>query len=202
MTTISPELALVDPELAASARAALYEPGQFFPASGTQISLAKSLRPPIATAAPIETATSASQERRPSPRLEPNRRRPRRVLAVGACAALAVPFLLAAGWHRSAPPRIASAPVRQLVDHARAIQDAHQAGTYTWPAVPGARAYQVVISRGRIPVYETTTSKATVTLPTALRFEPGRYAWSASPILRGENAPARPVVESSFTVAG
>jgi hypothetical protein len=202
MTTISPELALVDPELAATARAALYEPGQFVPAYGTQIRLAQSLRPPITTAAPIEIATSAARARRPSPNPKPIRRRQRRVLAIGVSAALAVPFLLAAGWHRSARPKIASAPVRQAVDHARAIQDAHKAGTYTWPAVPRARAYQVVISRGQIPVYETTTGKATVTLPTSLRFEPGRYTWSASPILQGEKTPARPVVESSFTVSG
>ena len=192
MNAISPELALVDPELAAVARAALYEPGQFLPASAAQAQ-------PPARAKPASAARVVAPHP-PAGNARPSRRR--RLLVAGT-ASIAALLLLGFRWHQP-EATTANVDVPQAVQHARALQDARNARKYAWPAVPGARAYTVLIRRGQSPIYTATTSSSTYTLPTAFHFAPGRYTWSATPIRGGhtDGLPTRPVVEVTFTVSG
>ena len=192
MSAISPELVLVDPELAAVARAGLHDPGRFRPGSEPRA------HPATATRAP-ETA----------PQLRPTAARAGRglrgavVLGVGAAMAAAVALGLTAGmWDRGATRTPASDAAPQSLLRARAARQTGAARTYTWPAVPGAEVYEITIMRGATAVYEATTRAPTLRLPEELALSPGRYTLSATPQSDSSSPDpaARPVVEETFQV--
>jgi hypothetical protein len=192
MTTISPELALIDPQLAAAARALLPDPGQFRPASGLRAYAGMRLPLPRK---PLETPPTTGPTHRA-----------RHVAAVCVLAAAAIAAgalgLMASTWdHAAAQPSARNAAPRSLLQ-ARAARQAHIARTYTWPAVPGAEAYQIKIMRGQRQVYEATTRKPALQLPAELHLQPGRYTWTATPLLNKSslNPTARPVIEETFQV--
>jgi len=189
MTTISPELALVDPELAALGRAALHEPGCFVPASRPFQD-----RPPAALVPEAQRCA------------EPVSRRRSRGFVLAGSGALGVGLALAVlGLRLVAPASRASVTpaVARAEAHAGALRDARAAGIYAWSAVPGARAYRVVIRRDTRTVFATTTPTPTVVIPASLRLAPGRYTWTATPSRPdGHIVPeAQPVVEATFVVA-
>ena len=189
MSVISPELALVDPQLAAIGRAALHEPGCFVPASRPLV------RPP-AEVALLEIDSVATSR--------PGRRARRLALAgVGSATAISALLVLVA-------PRLAETPANAVIavpalraeEHAAAMRDAGGARKYVWPAVPEAQAYHVEILRDGDAVFAAATTKPSIVLPTSLRLGPGRYTWSATPSRpSGElAASAQPVVEATFVV--
>jgi hypothetical protein len=172
--TISPELALVDPDLRAVAlaqlTAAVWEAPRKAPAD-------------VAPLEPPPTARSAPFEAKVVPRRAA--RRPRRFLpaAVGtvaaACLMLAVleaPSLV----HRHAGnTRAAVVPGRLL----------------TWAPSPRARGYRVLVVAGERVVVDTATSRPSLRLDLLA----GSYRWWVWPVMAG-NARAPAVVQASLEV--
>jgi hypothetical protein len=208
MTTITPELALIDPELAAAARALLPEPGRFRPASCALPAPAESLRAPLPplTAVPLPPLSA-----QPAARAQPGSAhvpRSRRVAYAASFACIATIAVGALGFTQlSGPgPAPATASTQAMVTEralrARAAQDVQAASTYTWPAVPGAEAYEVTLLRGGQPIYQATTRELALELPNDLRLHPGQYAWSVKPRLNGplQTSDARPVIEGVFRI--
>lgn len=198
---ISPELALVDPELAAAARALLPGPGEFRPAFRTQPA---ALRRPAALTPPPPSAEPAVRDR--PARFHP--RRVRRVALVAACT-LATVAAVGGAFEATQAGRPEAAAIQAPQQASRTLgaaavaRELNEARTYSWPAVPGARAYEITLLRGRKPVWTATTTAATAVLPARLRLAPGRYTWSATPTFGKplRDAAARPVVEMTFQVA-
>lgn len=192
MSGITPELALVDPELAAAARASLPGPGRFRPAWKPEpVLVPETFQPDVVPPLSVPPI--------PAP---PRSRRRVRVAACVAAANLsaAAAFVVAVGGQGQAPsPSVAASPAIRTA--AAATLQPETAHPYAWPSVPGAHSYRVTIALGNRVMFRATTSKPTLELPAGLRFRPGRYTWSATPELSGPSAaPARPVVEGTFVV--
>ena len=187
MTAISPELALVDPDLAAAAGALLHAPGEFRPAWRTGQSV-----PAVGhvTVGPAEELD----------RIGFSRRLRQGAVLVGCSGALALGIVTGLRQIPLDRARDPSATMSAL--QTRALQQVRAAQTYEWPSVPGAQTYQVVLSRAGRIVYSGVTSEPTTALPPDLRLTPGRYMWTATPRFgrRGDTSPSRPVVEESFVV--
>jgi len=191
MTTVSPELALVDAELAELAQASLYEPGGFRPAWPAEPERTLGRVPE-----PIEIA---------EPRRSQRRRSTRMVVAAGAAAALTTIALVtvsAVAGRRQDRVR-PDAAAQRTEAQASARRDAADSHRYEWPAVPGVTAYRLVIARDGSAVYAVTTRKPSLVLPAQLKLGPGRYTWSATPAsLDGKPVPgAEPVAEVTFLVS-
>ena len=86
--------------------------------------------------------------------------------------------------------------------HDRATRQAEVARTYTWPAVPGARAYRIELARDGRLIYTATTDSPSLELPATIHLAPGRYTWTATPELKQQRpgSAARPIVEETFQV--
>jgi hypothetical protein len=200
MSVISPELALIDPELAAAASATLHEPGQFRPAS--------SARPTPAQVEPALRAPASGEQKRPEPvvvRPRARRRSRRVVLAGGASVVLATVALVVVSGvlgEQPSPPVVDEAAIRAQTQ-ASARRDAAESRLYAWPAVPGASAYQLIVRRSGTTVFATVTSKPSLVVPTSLHLAPGRYTWSATPASANgiPLAGAEPVAEVTFLVS-
>jgi hypothetical protein len=187
---LSPELALVDPELAAVARALLPPPGAF--------------RPRFATLGAHDVpvpAGDAGAEPTP-PAAAGRRRRPGRVAVALAAASSAVAAGALVAWTPRATEQPDGVPSATAALHRAAARDVRAARTYAWPSVPQATAYQVVLSRDGRAVYEALSDDADLDLPVGIRLEPGRYSWSATPVFadRPAGSSAKPVVEATFVV--
>jgi hypothetical protein len=192
---LSPELALVDPELAAVARMLLPDP--------VVPERTRPTSPALRTAPPRPLALT-EQEPAPVTRTPARRIRLAAVAATGlaAFAAGAFGFALAAD-HSAADETRASADASRAALQTQAARQARAARTYTWPAVPRAEAYEFEILRGKTVVFETTTQEVAVELPPRVRLSPGRYTWSVTPTLGNRGAAAsgrRPVVEGTFEI--
>jgi hypothetical protein len=184
LAPISPELALVDRDLAARARALLPEPGCFVPASRA-----------VGAAPAPAFAPHPAPSRRSRRRLPPLRTG---AWALAGSAAVATGALGIVRLHEGAPvPQIGRGPDAAVL-HARAARQARAAHTYVWPTVPGAVRYHVVLRRGALPVYEASTASPRIELPRGLRLTPGRYTWVVA--LSGGSPAARPLVEETFRV--
>jgi hypothetical protein len=191
MSAITPELALIDPELAAAARALLPEPGAFRPAW--------SVRSEGGTAPGLELLLPVT----PEPVHRSSRRSSRRAVFALVGVLPVVATALALTMTQWAPE--VTGPDATAEGAAPSPMAALQTGagrTYAWPDVPGARTYHVAVLRDRQPFFETTTTKPTLELPTALELPPGRYTLSATPQSESSSSEpaARPVIEETFVV--
>jgi hypothetical protein len=169
---ISPELVLVDPELAAEARAQLPEAASIVqPARDERLSL---VEPP---------------SRR-------TRRRSIRIVAV--VGALVVAAAVAAAVVRDEPQptvRSAQAAAAQEPEEspkagvlgARKLAppptDAHR--VYVWAPTDGALYYRVEFLRNGKPFHAAETADPSLRLPATLRLPPGTYRWSVRPATVG-----------------
>ena len=202
MNQISPELALVDPELAAEARAALPEPAPI-------------KRPPsVEQPAPVE---APAQVERPARR---SRRRPRRVVAVVGALVLAAAVAAVALMRdepqpaaRSAQPAAApaqepekSAPVaRPLTPPTpKPLPPTGAHRVYTWAPTEGAFYYRVEILRNGELFHAAETADPSLRLPATLRLPPGTYRWSVRPATVGPAGVAlqRAILTRTFEVGG
>lgn len=201
MTVISPELALIDPDLAALARASLHEPGQFVPGLSAERVVLPGVfdRPQPATPAPSLAAVPSSR-RRPAPTV----RRVGAAAGLAVVAASALLVLLGARVDTDAAQRASDRVVVTARQRIAAAEDVSRASNYVWPAVPGAVAYRVEIDRNGTEVFAATTEKPSIVLPATLRLAPGRYTWSATEALASGEIPpdAQPVAEATFLVSG
>lgn len=209
---ISPELALVDPELASRARAQLPDPRPFttpaveFEPSSNRIVLAD--LPPPAEPEPV-------LER------EPRSRKRRAAWAVLGLLALvaAVAAIVYAGlvYERSgnessapapqnpAPPNVPAsepAPVPSVQPPAPAASPR----SFVWAPVHGARWYLVQFYRGSTEVFRARPTEARVVVPShwsykghRLSLKPGSYRWSVRPRLGGKRY-GKPIVLSRLVI--
>ena len=177
MNEISPELALVDPELAAEARSSLPEPNEAPPRRSRRLRkalgacmLALGL---AAASAAFLLMRGVSDDTRPR--------------ASGAPTTAAV---LGA--------RKAAAPLPTLVRPGRAAR------LYTWEAKGGAVFYQVAFVRNGKPFHTAETPNAWLRVPETLRFPPGTYRWSVRPAIADESGivVGDAVVVRTFRVTG
>jgi hypothetical protein len=182
---VSPELVLVDPALAATARALLADP--------VPLGIPKERRART-TAAPRASA------RTPAPR---SRLSAIAATGVAAIAAGALGLVPAAGY-RAADATLAGTRTQTRPSELRsqAVRQARSARTYRWSRVPGAEAYQFEILHGADLIFEATTRELAVELPARLHLSPGRYTWTVTPTFENQSVfLRRPIVEATFEVS-
>jgi hypothetical protein len=200
---ISPELALVDPELRRRALACLPDP------------------PWMAFALPAATKRDAVPA--PAPQPKPRRRAGR--LAIAAILiAVVVAALLAVELTRPAPAveevpageAAADAPVRSAAASRGSHLLRHVAGhgplrEFAWAPVRGAAAYRFALARGTAEILSARTPEARIAIPHSWRYDgrayrltPGTYRWVVRPAFRSHGGIryGSPVVSSRLTVNG
>jgi hypothetical protein len=169
---VSPGLALVDPELAAAARALLPEPGEFRP----------NWQESAIPAGPLR------QRRRPVTAI---------VVAIAIIASIVGGGL---GHVLTDPQPVGGArAIAAATQHAEAARVATAARTYRWPSIPGARSYDLRLRKGAKEVYRVTTTSSTANFPANLYLAAGRYTWSVTPNFGdAPTATTAPIVEGTF----
>lgn len=210
---ISPELALVDAELAARARAQLPDPGRWRPAWR---------EPPAAPERrrlERELLRQLLEERRRRPEVrapagEPRRRRVSVDVLVPAAAAAVVLVIMSAllafdgGLVDSSRPVLLDAPQPAAAQTPPARFRPPSSGRlFAWAPVAAASAYELrLLRRGRL-IYRMTTPNTRVIIPTSwvfrgrrYRLVAGRYGWQVRPLLHG-NRLGRPLVRATVAVA-
>jgi hypothetical protein len=219
---VSPELVLVDPELASEARARLSDrPWEdFLPAP-----------PPPEPAVVLVEEPGAEAEPAAAP--APYRRRSVTVTirvpivatlwAVGLLAVLTtLAFGLVPGGGQgpslasttqAAGPPASTAPTSTLrtpptsvhpVSPPSAAPSFRPARTFAWSSDPDATYYSVVFTRNGKRFFTATPERPRVVLPAKLKFGPGSYAWIVRPGFGARSAKrlGKPLVQSRFTVSG
>jgi hypothetical protein len=211
---VSPELVLVDPELAAWARERLEERRvQPIPADPAPA-------PPVATRRPAAPEVGADGDvpavaTKPS---RPIRRRGR--LLIAAVVGLAVTVATVLAVDRDAPgvrvpPLVDAAgptglPPTSSVEPAPARTKAAAIPTpprrFAWAPRPGASGYHLELFKGRALVFRATTSKPEIVIPRrwrlngrTRRLEPGLYRWYVWPRIAGRRG-ATATVQAKFVV--
>ena len=204
---ISPELALVDPELADRARALLPDPRPF--------------APPLTIEAAPAVVEEAPPHVEPVPEPEPSRARPARkrrrvayalVLVLLAAAAAAVGYLVLGGYFSddvSSPNAVnapaANPPPQPEPPTAKPPAPVAAARAFVWAPVRGATWYLVQFYRGRTEIFRARPKQARVVVPAhwsykgnRLTLQPGRYRWSVRPRLGKRYG--KPIVLSELVV--
>ncbi len=173
---ISPELVLVDPDLAAGARAAL--PDHPWPAPARIQSPTPTLQRRIPVAAILSFLSFAALVGILGVSLLPSRDQP----------------TFAAEGQRIQP---AASP-----SGARKLPRFKPARTFAWVSQARAAYYQVAFFRNGRRFYQRRTRSARVTLPRRVRFTPGDYRWTVRPAFRARNGMrlADPIVDSTFRI--
>jgi hypothetical protein len=188
---VSPELALVDPELARRARALLPDIDEL------------SLERPAATRPP-EPVPAPSRERAP-------RRRRWVLLAGGATVAVIAAAVLIVknrdGTSHVAPQRSAKAPATAVAKTAPARPSVQ---TFSWVAVPSAKSYEFELLKGSARIFEARSSLPRLKLPVTwvyrsrrMRLVPGTYRWLVRPVLGSKgHAGLGPTIVNARLVVG
>ena len=182
---ITPELALIDPELAAAARAALPDPGAF------HLHASRST-------GPLRTAPVTSPADTPSRPLALYRR-PGLVLVglLAAAMVYALPFDVSEG--NDEPNRQAAPAPHDSVSAGRARPSGT---TFAWSRIQNAQSYRLDVRRAAEVVYTTQTKATKAALPSNPRLPRGTYSWRVAPIYElspaGDIGP--PIVEGTFAI--
>ena len=219
VTQVSPELVLVDPELASEARSRLSDrPWEDF------------LPAPPPPEPPVVLADAPA-----APAVLPHRRRSITVTvripiaatlwAVGLLAVLTtLAFGLVPGGGQgpslasttqaaspppappqtsASPPPISGLPVVPPPP-APPAPSFRPARTFAWTASPDATYYSVVFTRDGKRFFSATPERPRVVLPENLKFGPGAYSWVVRPGfgVLSEKRLGKPLVQSRFTVTG
>jgi hypothetical protein len=225
---ISPELVLVDPELAAGVRAAL--PDHPWPAP---VPIDPSLRPGRVRQFPVvailgqfgfaaafilvifvlsvvpkvdrPTLAAPPATPRTSQPAAPQRTQPRTVRKKPP-AARKKPAVKRAEPRRAPvrrPKPKPAAPPKSQARRSTPTKPRKQpkftpARTFSWPSQARAASYQVTFLRNGRAFYRTRTRAPRVELPSRVRFTSGRYRWTVRPVIAG--ALGDPIVDSTFVV--
>jgi hypothetical protein len=199
---ISPELALVDPELRRRSLACLPD------------------QPWIAFVQP-----AAPRDAAPVPGSPPKPRRLASRLAVAAvCVAAVIAALIAVELTRPAPtveevppaaPAVPASAQTAAVPRAshpvRGVEGRGRQREFAWAPVPGAASYRFALARGATQILSARTPEARIDIPPFWRFRgrdyrlrPGTYRWAVRPAFRaqGRIRYGKPVVSSRLTVTG
>lgn len=194
---ISPELALVDPELAARARAALPARVSYLPAPP-----ARALRLVVAELPSDGQPSGISQH----PVLFAAA-----AFVAGAVAATAAWTLLPLSSDQSSPPpafpstTLGTASPAPTPPALSKLAPPH----FTWPPVAGARSYRFEFLQAGTRIYAVVTTEPRQTLPLrwmflgkAHRLGPGTYRWLVIPRLGapGSLRDGDPVVDATYTI--
>jgi hypothetical protein len=181
---ISPELVLVDPELAAAARDAAWREA--------------SRRPPL----------PAVDVRRPRPASPRSRIRITALAVFLACAGCVLLGRWATGQlHPTSADGAGSAPrVRSGASRQPRTRPSVAAPTtvllqtraWAWPAVADASFYRITFRHAGHVAFRGIARSSTYRLPTHVHFAPGRYTWSVVPVRGHRTLP--PVVRASFAI--
>lgn len=221
---ISPELVLVDPDLAAGVRAAL--PDHPWPAPVRIEPTAPTRHRRIPVAATFSFLSFAALVGILGVSLLPTRDQPtfaaegQRILPAAPSATTGVsPQRAAPSPTTEVSPQPAApqsknprtkrmggarrSPVAKPVPSGRRkLPRFKPARTFAW--VPQARAayYQVALFRNGRRFYQTRTRASRLTLPRRIRFTAGDYRWTVRPALRVQNGTrlADPIVDSTFRI--
>ncbi len=206
---ISPELVLVDPDLAAGARAAL--PDRPWPASvriepptptpDRRIPVAEILSI-LSLAALVGILGVSLLPARDQPtfaaegqRIQPAAPSP----TTGASTQPTTPQ-----GTNSSTKRTGGAPRKPAVkpSGARKLPRFKPTRTFAWVSQVRTAYYQVAFFRNGRRFYQTRTRSARVALPRRVRFTPGDYRWSVRPAFRVKNGTrlADPIVDSTFRI--
>jgi hypothetical protein len=212
--SISPELALVDPELAARARARLPDPRPFAPLpevepDSNRVVLAD--LPPPAEPAPLTVPKTRTRKRRVAKYLLG--------LVVLAAAAGAIAYLgpldrisgndsAAPGSENTALPNVPASepPPPQSAEPPAAVAAPR---AFSWAPVRGAASYLVQFYRGRTEIFRARPTEARIVVPARWSYKghdstlrPGRYRWSVRPRLGGQahQRYGKPIVLSQLVV--
>ena len=221
MEPVSPELVLVDPELAGRARSRLSQPVDTMARVDALV---------LASRRASLARSSAEIPRRPAtfvvePRREIARTGPRRSATIaGAVAAgtLAVALLVGVRIELGGTPAGADTTV---IDQAPAtsVPEASSAETlpapvrprpareprpqrFAWAPTAGASAYHVELFLGSSRVFEADTKRPTLTIPVRWKsdgrtrsLQPAEYRWYVWPVFAGQRA-AEAIVQATLTV--
>jgi hypothetical protein len=205
---VSPELALVDPGLAAELRASLPEPTER-PRVAARAEQPVAAHPPEAPLVPPTVATVRARRFSPLSALAGAA-----VVVAALAGAYAVGGLerleaVAPTFGLSAQP--AAAPSTEPRGPAVRPTPLAQAGqTFAWTPTPGASYYHVVVARDSSPIFEAWPTAARLTIPASWSYRSrrmsltsGRYSWWVRPGIgdRSEKRLGRSVVRASFVVA-
>jgi hypothetical protein len=195
---VSPELALVDPQLAAALRATssslgslAHEPCPVEPMSCTRRStvgarravrvgvLARSAVAVVIAAVTLTGVSAAASAGRHAA--------PRSIHSVGAPHAVSVG--LESGAERLDHGASAPLPSRRPESAARRIPTSQGSRQFAWAPVPAAVAYRVELFRGQVRVFRSTVRRPGFVLPPrwsysgrTMRLRPGTYRWLVWPI--------------------
>ena len=199
---MSPELVLVDPELAVRARAALSDhpwpaPVRIEPepqrAAGRLPGAFWTFGFTFALIVLVSGLSLVSTDDRPTfaAEVEQNQATPPATTAPPAI---------------TAPPATTATPPRQAppARRARVRPRFRPARVFSWPPHAGAAYYQVVFLRNGRPFYRTRARTARLRVPGRVRFTAGSYRWSVRPAIAAASGIrlARPIVDSTFQVDG
>ena len=205
---VSPELVLVDPELAARERARLLEGGVDSALANAEVSNLGPIRDQLVRAAKAAEPTRAASGR-------PGGRRQTWRVPAGVAAAIVIGLLLldvkvevgrspAGAESNSALPAEAPEASAPAPSPGPSLQP--EVRRFAWAPVKGATGYRVEIHRGLTRIFVRETRKPQVTVPRMWKesgrtraLGPGEYRWYVWPIVSGRRS-ARAVVQASLSI--